>query len=140
MDALSKLRRLETIIGKLAGSKPLIDEAVAITEDLAATLQSTSRWWDTHGPTDGKPIAGQTKALIDFVVASGEEPLTLSQAAAILKIEPEYARRLTSRADTQLHDRGASASISINNGIIRTASTGITSLGCTPPADRTNLS
>jgi len=140
VDALSKLRRLETIIGKLAGSKVLIDEAIAHIEDLAAIQPPTTEWWDAHGPIRGKQITGMPKSLIDLVVASGKEPLTLAQAAAILKIESEYARRLTSRADTQLHDRGASASISIDNGVIRTASTSITSLSYIPPADRTNLS
>jgi hypothetical protein len=120
MSDIADLRRLEEIVARLTGEKALRDEAKDIVRRLI-TGSDTAAWWADHGPE--RPLPPAPRSLVDYVVVNGQA--SVSEIAATLDIEEEYARRLVSRADTALLERGGKATISISGGIVRTAATSI---------------
>jgi hypothetical protein len=130
MSTTSDLRRLEHIVAHLSGDKALLDEAKEIVRrmiDAQASTSATAGWWDTYGPEKewrpGIPLSPKPRELVDLIVTSGASPL--NAVAATLGIDEAYARRLVSRTDTELLDRGGKATISISAGMVHTATTPI---------------
>jgi hypothetical protein len=128
MSTTNDLRRLEHIVARLSGDKNLLEEAKAIVRgmiDAHTSTSATTIWWETYGPKKewqpGIPLPPTPRRLVDLIVTAG--PLPLNAVAANLCIDEEYARRLVSRTDTQLLDRGGKATISISAGMVHTATT-----------------
>lgn len=128
MNTTAALRRLERILPRLTGDKSLRDEAVSIVRGMIDAQEATSastEWWATYGPEPGRewrpgiPLSPKPRALVDQIVTFG--PCPVEQVAVSLGIEPENARRLVSRADTELLDRGGKATIAIASGNVYTS-------------------
>lgn len=139
MNTTAALRRLEQIVPRLTGDKALRDEAVAIVRGLIDAQASTVVWWGQYGPEPGKewrpglPLPPRPMALVDYIVLNGPSPV--AAVAANLGIEEDNLRRVVSRADTQLVDRGGKATISISAGMVQTATTSIVGGSSTPCDD-----
>lgn len=120
MSMDSDLRRLGEIVERLAGDKALLDEAKAIVRRVVDTRPSTVVWWDCHGTPPGVPqLSNRARALVDYIVANG--PSRVDEVAIQLGIDEDNARRLVSRTDTQLLERGGRATIHIAAGMVQTA-------------------
>jgi hypothetical protein len=123
MSMESDLRRLGKIIERLTGDKALLDEAKAIVRRTVDAQPSTAAWWDRHGPDTAQPLSPRPRGLLDLIVVNG--PSRVDEVAANLGIEEDYARRLVSRTDTELLNRGGKATIYISAGMVQTAATSI---------------
>lgn len=129
MNVDADLRRLEAILSRLTGDKALRDEAKAIVRRMIEARPSTVVWWDQYGPSPkkewrpGHPLPPKPLALVDYIVLNGPSPVSV--VASSLEIDEAYARRLVSRTDTELHNRGGKAEISIAAGMVHTATTSI---------------
>lgn len=130
MNTPAGLRRLEQILPRLTGDKALRDEAVAIVRamiDAQAVEDTTTRWWAENGPPPekewrpGHPLPPKPTALFDYIVLNG--PSKVAVVSSNLEIDDHYTRRLVSRADTELLNRGGKATIHISAGMIQTATT-----------------
>jgi len=128
MNNLVDLLRLERILPRLTGDKALRDEAVSIVRtmiDAQAEESVSTEWWATYGPEPGRewrpgiPLSPRPRALVDQIVTFG--PCPVEQVAVSLGIEPENARRLVSRAGTELLNRGGKATIAIASGNVYTS-------------------
>lgn len=123
MSMDSDLRRLSEILEKLTGDKGLLDEAKAIVCRTVDAQDPTAVWWDCYGTDPSQPLSPKSRALVDLIVVNG--PSRVDEVAVNLGIEEEYARRLVSRTDTQLLDRGGKATIHISAGMVQTAASSI---------------
>jgi hypothetical protein len=135
VSTTADLRRLDFILSKLTGDKRLRDEAQAIVRgmiDAQARENTTTEWWAENGPT-GKPLSGQEKRVVDFVVVNGSA--TKKELARHLGVGEDAAYRYVSRANTHLHDEGGKASISWDgSGAARTATISVVVSSFSPPA------
>jgi hypothetical protein len=136
MSDIADIRRLEKIVGRLTGDKALRDEAIAIIRGMIDAQESTSasaEWWanngcepDRHWRPGISQLSPKPRSLVDLIVVFG--PDKVNDVARQLGIEPQNARRLVARTDTELLDRGAKAMISITHGIVHTSTRIIVSL------------
>jgi hypothetical protein len=130
MSTIDDLRRLERDILRQGGDQKLRDANVAIVRrmiDAQASMAATTVWWESYGPKKewrpGIPLSPKPRELVDLIVTAGPSPL--NAVAVTLGIDEAYARRLVSRTDTELLDRGGKATISISAGMVHTATTSI---------------
>jgi hypothetical protein len=126
MSIDADLRRLDHILSRLTGDKALRDEAKAIVNRMIDAPAPTAAWWDRHGPPpdrEWKPgvavLPPRSLRLWDCIIDRG--PSSVREVSLFLGIDEAYARRLVSRADTEMLNRGGNATIAIDAGMIRTA-------------------
>lgn len=134
MNAAASLRRVEHILSRLTGDKALRDEAISLVREIIDDQELTSQsseWWATYGPMPGdeykpgEPLRPRQRAVVDQVVTFG--PCSVDQVALSLGVEHDNARKIVSRADIELLERGSKAAISIANGVVHTSTRGIIS-------------
>lgn len=117
MSIYSDFVRLDFNFQRLTGDKKVLDESRAIVRrNLDAA--STVKWWDRYGPD--RPLSPKSMAVINFAVLN--DGVTKKVLAVQLGLDESTVYRYVTRANGELHERGAKALISWDgNGVARTA-------------------